>query len=54
MLFSSDHLPCQTLPKKSFAQEQRSDNSLADDHPAYADAQTTDSLAQQTVDGKKL
>ncbi|XP_066319993.1 uncharacterized protein [Miscanthus floridulus] len=43
-----------TLPEKTFAQEQRSDNSSVDDHPAYADAQTTNSPAQPTVDGKKF
>ena len=41
-------------PRKPSTQEQGSDNSPAEDDPINIDTQTVDSLAQQTIDGKKF
>ena len=44
----------QTPPKKTSAQEQRSNNPTVEDDPIDADTQTVDSSIQQIVNGKKF
>ena len=44
----------QTPPRKTSAQEQRSDNLPVEENPVDTDTQTVDSPAQQTIDGKKF
>ena len=44
----------QTPPRKTSPQEQRSDDSPVEEDPVDTDTQTIDSLAQQTIDGKKF
>ena len=44
----------QTPPRKMSPQEQRSDNSPVEEDPIDTDTQTVETLAQQTIDGKKF
>ena len=44
----------QTPPRKTSPQEQRSDNSPVEEDPIDTNTQTVDSVAQQTIDGKKF
>ena len=50
----SDPFFYQTAPRKMSPQEQRSDNSPVEEDPVDTDTQTIDSLARQTIDGKKF